>query len=148
MKSLGPSVGKHVFVGYCESLIPDHEYPPLFCSFVDDSFACFLDQRSLLELLSLSLVVYILLCNSLTRVNRIIMSCCFLEYRVEHIFDGGQFHDVCVLQANVRQQHAHRQWSFAVYCAQNDNESQDENARNQGAVLYHNYIVRLPARNL
>ena len=39
----------NIFVGYCESLIPEHEYPPFYYRFVDDSFAYCLDQRSLME---------------------------------------------------------------------------------------------------
>jgi len=37
---LGPVLA-NVFMGYCESLIPSSEYPPLYRRFVDDSFAYF-----------------------------------------------------------------------------------------------------------
>ena len=34
---LGPLLA-NIFVGYCESCIPENEYPPFYCRFVDDSF--------------------------------------------------------------------------------------------------------------
>ena len=37
---LGPVLA-NIFVGYCESLIPSSSYPPLYCRFMDDSFAYF-----------------------------------------------------------------------------------------------------------
>ena len=37
---LGPVLA-NIFVGYCESLIPSYSYPPLYCRFMDDSFAYF-----------------------------------------------------------------------------------------------------------
>ena len=35
---LGPLLA-NIFVGYCESLIPEHDYPLFYCRFVVDSFA-------------------------------------------------------------------------------------------------------------
>ena len=35
---LGP-VFANIFVGYCESLVPESMWPPMYCRFVDDSFA-------------------------------------------------------------------------------------------------------------
>ena len=40
---LGPVLA-NIFVGFCESSIPDADWPPLYCRFVDDSFAYF-DKR-------------------------------------------------------------------------------------------------------
>ena len=41
---LGPVLA-NIFVGYCESLIPDAWWPSLYCRFVDDSFAHFDDRQ-------------------------------------------------------------------------------------------------------
>ena len=41
---LGPVLAD-IFVGYCESLVPDHTWPPVYCRFVDDSFAYFNARR-------------------------------------------------------------------------------------------------------
>ena len=35
---LGPVLA-NIFVGYCESLVPESMWPPMYCRFVDDSFA-------------------------------------------------------------------------------------------------------------
>ena len=45
---LGP-LPANIFVVYCESCIPEHEYPLCYCRFADDSFAYCLDQRSWME---------------------------------------------------------------------------------------------------
>ena len=37
---LGPVLA-NIFVGYCETLIPEGKLPPLYCRYVDDSFSCF-----------------------------------------------------------------------------------------------------------
>ena len=40
--AMGSPLGQvlaNIFVGYCESLIPSSSYPPLYCKFMDDSFA-------------------------------------------------------------------------------------------------------------
>ena len=37
---LGPVLA-NMFVGYCETLIPEGKLPPLHCGYVDDSFSCF-----------------------------------------------------------------------------------------------------------
>ena len=41
---LGPVLA-NIFVGFCESRIPDAVWPSLYCRFVDDSFAHFDDRR-------------------------------------------------------------------------------------------------------
>ena len=41
----------NVFVGYCESLVPDAVWPSLYCHFVNDCFACLVDDQQSEQLL-------------------------------------------------------------------------------------------------
>ena len=77
----------HIFVGYCESRIPENEYPPFYCRFVDDSFAYCLDQRSLMEFKSKLCSLHPSL--QFTSEVESKMSLSFLDVLVERIVDGG-----------------------------------------------------------
>ena len=47
---LGPVLA-NIFLGYCESLIPDERWPDVYCRFMDDTFSVFSDRDDAFECL-------------------------------------------------------------------------------------------------
>ena len=83
---LGPVLAT-IFVGFCESRIPDVEYPPLYCRFVDDCWAYFADRDWALEFK-----------RKLDSLHSALKFTCefesnaslpFLDVLVERVVDGG-----------------------------------------------------------